>query len=65
MDLLRKRGVKAIDAVGVDFDPRHHQAVVYEASDGRRDGEVIEELRRGYLLGDRLLRAAMVKVAKA
>jgi molecular chaperone GrpE len=65
MELLRKRGVKAIETVGADFDPRHHQAVVYEASEGRRDGEVIEELRRGYLLGDRLLRPAMVKVAKA
>jgi molecular chaperone GrpE len=64
-ELLRKRGVKPIEAVGADFDPRYHQAVVYEASEGRREGEVIAELRRGYLLGDRLLRAAMVKVAKA
>jgi molecular chaperone GrpE len=38
---------------------------MHEASPGRRDGEVIEELRRGYMLGDRLLRPAMVKVAKA
>jgi molecular chaperone GrpE len=64
-DLLRKRGVKAIEAVGTDFDPRVHQAVVHEVSPDHREGEVMQELRRGYTLGDRLLRAAMVKVAKA
>lgn len=63
-DLLRKRGVRPIEAVGADFDPHFHQAVTYEAAEGRRDGEVIEELRRGYMLGDRLLRPSMVKVAK-
>ncbi len=65
VDLLRKRGVKPIEAVGTDFDPRYHQAVIHEASDDHREGEVMEELRRGYMLGDRLLRPAMVKVAKA
>jgi molecular chaperone GrpE len=64
MELLRKRGVRPIDAVGADFDPHFHQAVSYDAAEGRRDGEVIEEFRRGYMLGDRLLRPAMVKVAK-
>ncbi len=65
LDLLHKRGVRLIEAVGADFDPRYHQAIVHEASDQHRDGEVMAELRRGYLLGDRLLRPAMVKVAKA
>ena len=65
MDLLRKRGVRPIDALGADFDPHYHQAVAYEPAGGRREGEVIEEFRRGYRLGDRLLRPAMVKVAKA
>jgi molecular chaperone GrpE len=64
-DLLRKQRVTPIEALGADFDPNIHQAVVHEASPGHRDGEVIEELRRGYMLGDRLLRPAMVKVAKA
>jgi molecular chaperone GrpE len=64
-DLLRRRGVTTIDAQGKAFDPRYHQAVAHETSAEHRDGEVIEELRRGYLLGERLLRAAMVKVAKA
>ncbi len=63
-EILRKRGVRAIDAVGADFDPHYHQAVVHEPAEGRREGEVIEEFRRGYMLGDRLLRPSMVKVAK-
>lgn len=64
LELLRKRGVRPIEAVGADFDPYYHQAVAHEAVEGRRDGEVIEEFRRGYMLGDRLLRPSMVKVAK-
>ena len=65
MDMLRKRGVTPIDAVGADFDPNVHQAVVYEDAPDRRDGEVIEQFTRGYRLGDKLVRPAMVKVAKA
>jgi molecular chaperone GrpE len=65
MEMLRKRGVTPIEAVGTDFDPQVHQAVAYEEQPDRRDGEVIEEFRRGYRLGDRLVRPAMVKVAKA
>jgi molecular chaperone GrpE len=64
LDVLRKRGVRAIEARGADFDPYYHQAVSHEHDPERRDGEVIEEFRRGYMLGDRLLRPAMVKVAK-
>ena len=65
VDLLNKRGVAHIEALGADFDPNLHQAVAHELSEAHRDGEVIEELRRGYTLRDRLLRASMVKVAKA
>lgn len=64
-DLLRKRGAKPIEALGADFDPTIHEAVLHEASDQHRDGEVMQELQRGYMLGERLLRPAMVKVAKA
>jgi molecular chaperone GrpE len=63
-DLLRKRGVEPIESLGADFDPNYHQAVVYEPAEGRREGEIFEEFRRGYMLGDRLLRPSMVKVAK-
>ena len=64
-DLLRKQGLKPIDALGTDFDPNIHQAVMHEVSPEHREGEVIGELRKGYVLNDRLLRPAMVKVAKA
>lgn len=64
-DLLRKQGIAPIAALGADFDPNIHQAVVQEESPSHREGEVIAELRRGYMKGDRLLRPAMVKVAKA
>ena len=64
LDTLRKRGVTPIEALGQDFDPHFHMAVTYEPAEGRREGEVVEEFTRGYMLGDRLLRPAMVKVAK-
>lgn len=64
LEALKKRGVRPIDALGADFDPNYHQAVVYEPEPGRREGEITEEFSRGYVLGDRLLRPAMVKVAK-
>lgn len=63
-EILRRRGVKPIESLGADFDPYYHQAVSYEPAEGRREGEIIEEFRRGYMLGDRLLRPSMVKVAK-
>jgi molecular chaperone GrpE len=64
-DMLRKQGVRSMDVIGADFDPNVHMAVMHEDSPGHRDGEVIGELQKGYLLHDRLLRPAMVKVAKA
>jgi molecular chaperone GrpE len=65
MTLLTRRGVTPIETDGADFDPRIHQAVSHEPSEAHREGQVIEELRRGYRLGDRLLRPAMVKVAQS
>jgi len=65
LDMLRRRGVTPVDAVGTQFDPQVHQAVAYEDAPDRRDGEVIEQFTRGYRLGDKLVRPAMVKVAKA
>jgi molecular chaperone GrpE len=64
-DLLRKQGVTPMDVVGADFDPNVHMAVMHEVSPEHREGEVIGELQKGYMLNDRLLRPAMVKVAKA
>ncbi len=64
-ELLRKRGATPIESLGAEFDPHLHQAVAYEETPGAREGEIVGELRKGYRLGDRLLRPAMVKVAKA
>lgn len=64
-ELVRKRGATPIDALGSDFDPAVHQAVSYEETPGAREGEVVAEFAKGYKLGDRLLRPALVKVAKA
>jgi molecular chaperone GrpE len=64
-ELIRKRGVTPIEALGADFDPALHEAVAYEETPGAREGEVVAEFAKGYRLGDRLLRPSMVKVAKA
>jgi molecular chaperone GrpE len=64
-DLLKKRGVTVVEALGADFDPHLHQAVAYDEVPGARDGEVVDVMAKGYKLGDRLLRPAIVKVAKA
>ncbi|MGH9374432.1 MAG: nucleotide exchange factor GrpE [Vicinamibacterales bacterium] len=64
LEILRKRGVRPIEVIGAQFDPYYHEAVAHEPASGRRDGEIIGEFRRGYMLGDRLLRASMVKVAR-
>jgi molecular chaperone GrpE len=64
-ELLKKRGVTVVEALGADFDPHVHQAVAYEEVPGARDGEVVDVMAKGYKLGDRLLRPAIVKVAKA
>ena len=63
LDLLKRRNVTQIEALGADFDPNVHQAVGQEVSAEHREGEVLEDMRRGYQLGERLLRPSMVKVA--
>ena len=65
LDLLARRKVEPIDPLGTDFDPREHEALAREAAGDRRDGEIIEVFSRGYRMGDRLLRPALVKVATA
>jgi len=62
-DVLESFGITAIDAVGQRFDPHIHEAVLTEPSDEYDPDIVSEEIARGYKLGDRLLRPAMVKVA--
>lgn len=62
--LLESEGVTAIDASpGRPFDPREHEAIVNVPATGRPDGEIVEEVRRGYRLRDRVIRPALVAVA--
>ncbi|MDP9263660.1 MAG: nucleotide exchange factor GrpE [Acidobacteriota bacterium] len=63
-DALARLGVRAIAAEGEPFDPRHHEAVEVVESTAVADHHVLEELQRGYMLKERLLRPAMVRVAK-
>ena len=62
--ILEKYGVKAIDGANKPFDPTYHQAVMMEHVDGLEPGMVIEVLQKGYLLKDRVIRPAMVKVSE-
>lgn len=61
---LAKQGFVEIEALGRPFDPRHHEAVHrLPATEGQEDGEIVEVYRRGYFLGDRVVRPATVVVA--
>jgi molecular chaperone GrpE len=63
--LLESEGVTQIDASpGRPFDPREHEAIAQLPAPGRRDGEIVEEIRRGYRLRDRVIRPALVAVAQ-
>ena len=62
--LLESEGVTAIDAAaGKPFDPREHEAIANVPGTGREEGEIVEEVRRGYRLRDRVIRPALVAVA--
>src|SRR5215468_8024965 len=63
-DVLAKLGVQPIDAKGQQFDPRFHEAVEMVDTPDAADHEVLEEWQRGYKYKDRLLRPAMVRVAR-
>ncbi|WP_448593028.1 nucleotide exchange factor GrpE [Thermoflexus hugenholtzii] len=62
---LESEGVRPIEVKpGDPFDPMLHEAVLYEPAEGFEDGQIVEELQRGYKLGDRVLRPTLVKVAR-
>ncbi len=65
LDLLKDKGVTEIEAQGKPFDPAFHEALMQVESDEYPENTVIEELEKGYLLNDRVLRTAKVKVSKA
>ena len=63
--VLESEAVEQIKCEGQTFDPRYHEAVTYERVEGYEEGQIIGEVRQGYLLGDRVLRPALVRVAQA
>lgn len=64
LQILEQEGVTPIDAQDKDFDPNFHEAIFYEPSEGASEGKILQELQRGYMLHDRILRPTRVKVAK-
>ena len=61
--VLESEGLSPIEALGTQFDPNVHEAVLHEETAEHPDNEVIGELQRGYRLGDRVIRPTLVKVA--
>ncbi|MCR5746942.1 MAG: nucleotide exchange factor GrpE [Lachnospiraceae bacterium] len=64
MDEMDKLGVKPIEALGADFDPNIHNAVMQEETEEYESGKVCKELQRGYMLNDTVIRHSMVSVAQ-
>jgi molecular chaperone GrpE len=61
--ILENEGVKPMEVLGEMFDPNLHEAISQEHSEGHESGQIIEEIQKGYLIGERVLRAAQVRVA--
>jgi molecular chaperone GrpE len=63
-EILEQHGVAVVNAVGGAFDPSFHEAVGAEETNDVKEGTVLSEIQRGYLLNGRLLRPSRVKIAK-
>jgi molecular chaperone GrpE len=62
--LLASEGVREIEAVGTPFDPNVHDAIAYAERDGLAENTVTAEIRKGYMLNDRVLRPSLVEISK-
>lgn len=63
-NVLESEGIKRIEAEGMEFDPHFHEAISHEPADGVKSGFVIGVVQNGYMLGERVIRPAMVRVAQ-
>jgi molecular chaperone GrpE len=63
LDVLKKEGLEIIDTEGQEFDPQYHEAIMQLETDEYESGYIVEEVQRGYILEDKVVRPAMVKVA--
>ena len=64
LNILKNYGVIEIDGNNKPFDPTYHEAIMTEKRDGVQSGMVLEVLQKGYILKDRVIRPAMVKVSE-
>jgi molecular chaperone GrpE len=62
--ILESEGLERIEAKGAAFDPNFHEAISYESMEGVESGHIIAIVQNGYMLGDRVIRPALVRVAK-
>jgi molecular chaperone GrpE len=63
IDVLKKEGLEFIDTEGEEFDPAYHEAVMQVEAEDVESGYIVEEIQRGYMMEDKVVRPAMVKVA--
>ena len=63
-NILKKEGLQVIETKGKKFDPHIHEAIIHEETDKHPEGLIIEELRKGYTLSDKIIRPAQVKISK-
>src|SRR6185503_18308489 len=63
-NILDSEGIKRIEAEGLEFDPNFHEAISHEPADGVKSGFVIAIVQNGYMLGERVIRPALVRVAQ-
>ncbi|HET9910772.1 MAG TPA: nucleotide exchange factor GrpE [Anaerolineales bacterium] len=63
-NILESEGVKKIEARGKEFDPNFHEAISHEPADGAQSGHVIGVVQNGYMIGERVIRPALVRVAQ-
>jgi molecular chaperone GrpE len=63
-NVLDSEGIKRIEAEGLEFDPNFHEAISHEPADGVKSGFVIAVVQNGYILGERVIRPALVRVAQ-
>ncbi len=62
--ILESEGISEIKAEGEQFDPTRHEALTQEPSSAHESGQIIEVIQKGYLIGDRILRPALVRIAQ-
>ena len=62
--IFKKNGIEAIDCINKKFDPNFHQAMLEIDNNAKEPGTVVQEIQKGYMMKDRLLRPSLVGVAK-